>query len=135
MNMFGSFLPSLWSSKQPQSTRVEEPTLLCNHVDSAYEPAAAGADSNDAQHRQVYRDSRSRVYCFLHSKDYTLPDSEAAARRGGNEYVAPLLLLFGETVQQENPITGFVAGDGSGCGSDRRGRYRATERNGPREKR
>jgi len=32
MNMFGSFLPSLWSSKQPQSTRVEEPTLLCNHV-------------------------------------------------------------------------------------------------------
>jgi len=28
MNMFGSFLPSLWSSKQPQSTRVEEPTLL-----------------------------------------------------------------------------------------------------------
>jgi hypothetical protein len=32
MNMFGSFLPSLWSSKQPQSTRVEEPTSLCNHV-------------------------------------------------------------------------------------------------------
>jgi hypothetical protein len=30
--MFGSFLPSLWSSKQPQSTRVEEPTLLCNHL-------------------------------------------------------------------------------------------------------
>jgi addiction module HigA family antidote len=29
--MSGSFLPSLWSSKQPQSTRVKEPTLLCNH--------------------------------------------------------------------------------------------------------
>src|SRR6266850_139757 len=29
--MFGSFLPSLWSSIKPQSTRVEEPTLLCNH--------------------------------------------------------------------------------------------------------
>ena len=30
--MFGSFLPSLWSFTQPQSTRVEEPTLLCNQV-------------------------------------------------------------------------------------------------------
>jgi len=129
MNMFGSFLPSLWSSKQPQSTRVEEPTLLCNHVDSAYEPAAAGADSNDAQHRQVYRDSRSRVYCFLHSKDYTLPNSEATTRRARNEYVAPLLLLPGETVRQENPITGFVADDGNGCGSDRRDCYCANERN------
>src|SRR5215469_4606539 len=29
--MFGSFLPSLRSSKQPQFTRVKEPTLLCNH--------------------------------------------------------------------------------------------------------
>src|SRR5215469_3545523 len=29
--MSGSFLPSPWSSKQPQSTRVKEPTLLCNH--------------------------------------------------------------------------------------------------------
>jgi len=34
--MSGSFLPSLWSSKQPQSTRVKEPTLLCNHNQSAY---------------------------------------------------------------------------------------------------
>jgi len=61
--------------------------LVCRvtgHMDSACEPAVAGADSNGAQHRQVYRDSRSRVYCFLHSKDYTLPNSEATARRGGN---------------------------------------------------
>jgi hypothetical protein len=31
--MLGSFFPSLWSSKQPKFTRVEEPTLLCNQVD------------------------------------------------------------------------------------------------------
>jgi hypothetical protein len=51
------------------------------------------------------------------------------------QYVAPLLLLPRETVQQENQTTCSLAGDRNGCGSDRRDCYRSNERNGRREKR
>jgi hypothetical protein len=43
--MFGSFLPSPAVVKQPQSTRVEEPTLLCNQV-----PKNSGGLDGSTQH-------------------------------------------------------------------------------------
>src|SRR6267154_1611138 len=35
--MFGSFLPSLWSSSNQSVLRSREPTLLCNQVASSFQ--------------------------------------------------------------------------------------------------
>src|SRR5260370_7780379 len=50
--MVGSFLPSLLVVKQPQSTRVKEPTLLCNQVRRASKLLMALNNKDDLSARE-----------------------------------------------------------------------------------
>src|SRR5216683_62959 len=63
--MFGSFLPSLWSSSNQSLLGSREPTLLCNQVDSGLRLRAVSARS--ARRVRVSEERRRRKVPLVRS--------------------------------------------------------------------
>src|SRR5580704_11423334 len=73
MIMFGSFLPSLWSSTNHSLLGSKEPTLLCNHlVLAGFHFSGLGVVSNDAD--------RFKRFCFLFFLSTNTPSPRHADR-------------------------------------------------------